>query len=140
MWTEDEQTIRIGMTRLSKFWVIIRVLSEVISSSLQGWCHIRGHVRSNFSLTQYCKNKSKQFVNCDGSLAGRKRAKEDFLALVSVYFKLTLLAVVCVGSADAVTWTCSIIHFTKLFLQISEASVTSLLVCERGSAAGTQNT
>jgi len=33
----------------------------------------------------------------------RERAKEDFLALVPVYFRLTLLAVVCVGSTDAVT-------------------------------------
>lgn len=65
-------------------------------------------------LTYRVLQKQKQAV-CElwwSSCWERERAKEDFLALVPVYFRLTLLAVVCVGSTDAVTWTCSIIHFT----------------------------
>lgn len=42
-----------------------------------------GHIHKHFSPIEFCKNKSKQFVNCDGALAEKRaRAKEDFLALV----------------------------------------------------------
>lgn len=46
-------------------------------------------------------------------LSLRKSAGEDFLALVRVYFKLTLLAVVCVGSADTVQSHARVASFTS---------------------------